>query len=79
MPFYFLIKNFIFLRIIFFEAQDKFSLVFMSLHQSLHDQLQTNFTAGAGHIDENRLILKHMEIWKSKKKNTSWPTTKAQT
>lgn len=39
----------------------------MSLQQSLHDQLQTNFTAGAGHIDENRLILKHMEIWKSKK------------
>lgn len=38
----------------------------MSLQQTLHDQLQTNVTAGAGHIDENRLILKHMEIWKSK-------------
>lgn len=34
----------------------------MSRQRSLHDQLQTNFTAGAGHIDENRLILKHMEI-----------------
>lgn len=40
----------------------------MSLQQLLHDQLQTNFTAGARHPDENRLILKSMEIWKSKKK-----------
>lgn len=39
----------------------------MSLQQTLYDQLQTNVTAGAGHIDENRLILKHMEIWKTKK------------
>lgn len=39
----------------------------MPLLQTLHDQLQTNVTAGAGHIDENRLILKHMEIRKSKK------------
>lgn len=39
----------------------------MSLQQSLHDQLQTNFTAGARHTDENRLILKSMEIWKRKK------------
>lgn len=39
----------------------------MSLQQTLHDQLQTNVTAGAGHTDEHRLILKYMEIWKSKK------------
>jgi len=39
----------------------------MSLQQSLHDQLQTNFTAGPGHTDENKLILQYMEIQKSKK------------